>query len=59
MSISFWNNLFFSIHTDLLQLYVLIQIPPTVDKYYDNLKMCPNLNNCLCTIHDLTAVLSP
>jgi len=31
------NNLF-SMHTDIHQLLVLIQIPPTVDKYYDNHK---------------------
>jgi len=23
-------------HTDMQQLFLLIQIPPTVDKYYDN-----------------------
>jgi len=28
----------FSIHTDIHQLFVLIQIPPTVDKYYDDHK---------------------
>jgi len=29
---------YFSMYTDIHQLFILIQIPPTVDKYYNNHK---------------------
>jgi len=55
-------------YTDMQQLFLLIQIPPTVDKYYDNdkyvskinnnLYMFPNFNNIFCSIQFPTVLFS-
>jgi len=39
-------------HTDIHQLFVLIQIPPTVDKYYDNHNMFQNVYNIICSVQN-------
>jgi len=40
----------FSIHINEYQLFILIQLPPTVDKFYDIHKYLLNINNNIYTV---------